>query len=53
MNIADDKKRVQVTLTLNEYEKLTNLAEKERRSISATIAKLAMERLEQSEQDGK
>lgn len=41
-----DKPRVTISLTTEEYKKLSDLAKKDRRSISATIAKLAMERFE-------
>lgn len=46
MVVAKDKKRVMVTLSEQEYSKIENLADKEKRTISNMVAKLISDQLD-------
>ena len=46
MAVGEDKKRVMVTLSKQEYQKIEALATKEKRTISNMVAKLITDQLE-------
>ena len=49
MVVSQDKIRVTVTFDKADYEKIKNIADKDRRPVSNLVAKLALDQLEQIE----